>query len=249
MAGTTMAPAMAAATDSPHIGQPPSSTMATVSSVPAATPKAPTPRRPRVSASRPPITRPMPAGVFVRMLKTVICQAREALLVAQELVEQLRGRRREQREQESRRREQPEARAVPGHAHLGVGGVVAAALGEVPGGEPHEREQQGGGGHHEAPPALTEVGEREGHEAEAGAEGAGGGEQREGERARPRRHLLRRDDADQHAARGGRSPHERLGDAEGHEVRRQRGQDGEDAADRRAAEQRRAAARAGRPGS
>ena len=66
---------MAAATDRPHIGQPPSSTMATVSSVPAATPKAPTPRRPRVSASRPPITSPMPPGVLVRMLNTVICSA------------------------------------------------------------------------------------------------------------------------------------------------------------------------------
>ena len=42
MAGTTIAPAMAAAIDSPHIGQPPTRTMATVSSVPAATPKAPT---------------------------------------------------------------------------------------------------------------------------------------------------------------------------------------------------------------
>ena len=73
----------------------------------------------------------------------VICQRREALLVAEELVEQLRRRRGEQREQERRHREQPEARPVPGHADLGVGGVVAAALGQVPGRQADERAAAG----------------------------------------------------------------------------------------------------------
>ena len=51
------------------------STMATVSSVPAATPNAPTGRRPRC---RPGVRRPRarsPPGVLVRMVKTVICHA------------------------------------------------------------------------------------------------------------------------------------------------------------------------------
>ena len=49
--------------------------MATVSSVPAATPNAPTGRRPRVSARRPPTTSPIPPGVLVTRVKAVICHA------------------------------------------------------------------------------------------------------------------------------------------------------------------------------
>ena len=55
---------------------------------------------------------------------------------------------------------------------LGVAGVVAAALGQVPGGEADDGQQEQRGRHHDAPPALAEVGEREGHQAEPGPERA-----------------------------------------------------------------------------
>jgi hypothetical protein len=70
-----MAPATAAIADRIHIGQPPTTTIATVPRVPTATPKAPTPRRPRRSASRPPMTSPIPPGVFVTIVNSVIRRA------------------------------------------------------------------------------------------------------------------------------------------------------------------------------
>ena len=53
---------------------------------------------------------------------------------------------------------------------VGVGRVVAAALGQVAGSQADERQQQERRGHHEPPALLAEVGQRQRHQAQAGAE-------------------------------------------------------------------------------
>ena len=204
-AGTTIAPVMAAATDSPHIGQPPRRTMATVSSDAGddagGADEPPTAGVGEAAADH----QADAAGGVGEDAEHRDPQRREALLVAEELVEELRGRRGEQRQEERGRRQQPEALAVPRHPHVGVGGVVPAALGQVARREPHEGEQEERRHHHQAPPAVADVGERQGGEAEPGAERAGGADEGDGEGARPGRHLLGGDDGHEHAAGGGQA--------------------------------------------
>ena len=85
---------------------------------------------------------PDPAGGVGEEAEDGDPQRREALLVPEELVHQLGGRGREQLEEEGGGREQPEAAPVTGHVHLGVLRLVATALREVPGHDPHDGQQE-----------------------------------------------------------------------------------------------------------
>ena len=168
------APTSAPTTDRVHIGQPPESTIATVSNVPPATPTAPTMRRPRVSASRPPDHDADRARGVGEDREQADASGREAPLVAQELVHQLRRRRGEQAEQERGHGEEPEPPAVPRHAHVDVRHDEAPALGQVPADVAHHRQpQQAERRTASRQPRAADVGERQHPQAHADAEGPG----------------------------------------------------------------------------
>ena len=163
---------------------------------------------------------------------------REAPLGAQVLVQERRGRQHEQREGQSRGRQQERAGPgrCPGRRHpaaaasprrrrrcarrWAVGGRRAsAAVNRRVSGmrrpQPHH-DGQGRERHQEQDPPgrRPEAGHRHQHHREPGAEGAGGGQHRHREGPGPGGHLLHRDDADDQHEGGREGPGDGLADAQ-----------------------------------
>ena len=234
-AGTAMAPNTDPRSENIQIDQPPTRYIPTVKTTPAPTPTAPISRRPRRSASLPPITIPSPPGVFVRIWKTVIVPAEKPRSVRRYSL------RNDDAGSTNSDRDSPDADSSSSRPRSMPAGIRSRRC-RCPAGarlrsseavnrrvsgicrpmRTHHRHR--GEGHEEQDPPGRRAEARHGHEhhREPGAERAGGAQHRHREGPRPGRHLLDGDDADDQHERGRERPGHGLADAEGGQVRGQR---------------------------